>query len=139
MSRRHPEDTTAAAKAARRAAATVLVRLDETLPEVRARIEAAWDRREAKARSLRAIKDSTGPRHDSAAVMSEGQAMSGGMSRGKDSVASDVTPGKGSRRDLGGEIVRPDEDNLAVSDGVSDDRSEVGEFIRKPQPRPVTY
>lgn len=132
MSRRHPEDTTAEQKAARPAAAQVLVRLDETLPEVRARIEAAWDRRTAKARALRDIRNSTGPRNDANAVKGEGEAYSGGMRRGKNSTASDVAPGK-SRRELGGEIVRPEEDDLTVSDGITDDRASIGEFIPGPK------
>ena len=116
----------------RRDCAVVQVRLDETLPEVRARIEADWNRREAKAAELRAIRNSTGPRNDAYAVKSEGEALSGGqMSRGKDTAVSDVQPGK-TKRSLGGDVVVPEEPDATVSDGTTepDGVNPIGTFKR---------
>jgi hypothetical protein len=135
MSRRHPNDNDEQ-KAARRARSTVLVRLDQVIPEVRAEIIAEWDRREAKARELRKIKGNEG-RTDANAFPSEGETLGrGAMKRGKNTVAA--APSK-AKRTLGGDFVRADEDDNTVADGTTDDRVEIGEFVRKPQPKPVTF
>jgi hypothetical protein len=128
---RKKNESTTESKLQRRDRAIVQVRLDQVIPEVRAEFEARWDRREARARAFREIRNSTGPRNDANAVTSEREAMSGGMRRGKNTVASDVQPGR-RPREIGPVVVRPDEDNLAVSDGVSDDRSSIGEFVKGP-------
>jgi len=125
-------------KAQRRDRAIVQVRLDQVIPEVRAEFEARWDRREARARAFREIRNSTGRRNDANAVKGEGEAYAGGMRRGKNTVVSDVAPGK-NRRDLGGEVVRPEEDNLAVSDGVTDDRVNTGQFVKGPVKRESAF
>jgi hypothetical protein len=124
-----------APQANKRDNARVLVRLDEVLPVVRQRIEAEWDAREAKARHLKAIRGTAG-HTDGHAAPSEPEALAGGAMVRKDgAVVSDVAPGK-SRRDVGGEFVRPDEDDLKVADGVEDNSADGGAYIRKPDPKP---
>jgi hypothetical protein len=134
MSRKYPDDT-AEQKAARRAAATVLVRLDQVIPEKRAEIERLWDENEERARKFRAIRG--GKVMDANAFPSEGDTLRGAMVRGKDS--PQPLPKK-SKRDLGfaTEFVRPDEDDTSVSTGpANDDRVALGEFVRGPETETV--
>jgi hypothetical protein len=132
MSRRHPNDNDEQ-KAARRAAATVLVRLDQVKDEVRAEIEADWDAREARVCELTRIRGRKG-HTDANAFPSEGETLGrGAMTRGKNAVAAEPTAK--AKRDLGGSFVRADEDDVTVSDGVIDVRVNFGEFVRKPQPQ----
>jgi hypothetical protein len=131
------EAATAAERTARRDRAVVQVRLDETLPEVRARFEALWDRREAKARSLRDIRNSTGPRNDANAVQSEGQAYAGGMRR------NDGTPVRLPKK-VQPEflpVVAQENPDDGVSDGTTDDekRVETGTFKRGQRKRESAF
>jgi hypothetical protein len=118
---------------ARRDRAIVQVRLDETLPEVRARIEADWNRREARARELRAIRNGTGPRNDAFAVPTSDEVYGAGrMVRGKDAPAK---PPAKAKRTLGGDVVMAEEPDTTVSDGTMDDegRVDTGQFVKGPE------